>query len=307
MSEYVFQSFPVLRTIKTYTLPEDWDINSEVMAAHQRSGIGNQRIKSYMDLYYKNPRDFESLLYVGQVLQAEGIKMAIEAHRRKMPYCMGSLYWQLNDCWPVASWSSTDYYGQWKALHYFARKAYHDVLVSPIVENDRVQVFIVSDRIKSFNALLKLEMMDFTGRIIWHKELPVSIPASSSKSYYQEPMIEVLKGMAANQVLLKTVLLQDEKVLSDNILYFAPIKNLNLPAPNIKKTITPMADGYRILLSTDQLAKNVYLDIDEGDGFFRDNFFDLLPAEPVEIEFKCDANILDLVNKLKIITIQATY
>ncbi|MCI0494645.1 glycoside hydrolase family 2 protein, partial [candidate division KSB1 bacterium] len=195
MSEYGFQSFPELSTIKTYTLPEDWDINSEVMAAHQRSGIGNRRIKEYMDMYYRNPKDFESLLYVGQVLQAEGIKSAIEAHRRKMPYCMGSLYWQLNDCWPVASWSSTDYYGRWKALHYFARKAYEDVLLSPIVENDMVQVFIVSDKLKPFHALLKLEVMDFAGHKPWHKELPVDISANSSKLYYQESLSELLKGI----------------------------------------------------------------------------------------------------------------
>jgi beta-mannosidase len=307
MSEYGFQSFPELRTIKSYTLPEDWDIDSEVMAAHQRSGIGNRRIKEYMDMYYRSPKNFESLLYVGQVLQAEGIKSAIEAHRRKMPYCMGSLYWQLNDCWPVASWSSTDYYGRWKALHYFARKAYEDVLLSPIVENDMVQVFIVSDKLNSFNAQLKLELIDFTGNIIRSKDLPVAIPANSSKSYYQESLSELLKGIPAKQVLLKTVLLLNEKVLSNNILYFEPVKNLNLPTPKITKTITPIAGGYRILLSTDQLARNVYLEIDEADGFFSDNFFDLLPGEIVAIEFQCEADIPDLVNKLKISTIQGSY
>jgi beta-mannosidase len=307
MSEYGFQSFPELRTIKTYTLPEDWDIDSEVMAAHQRSGIGNRRIKEYMDMYYRDPKDFESLLYVGQVLQAEGIKSAIEAHRRKMPYCMGSLYWQLSDCWPVASWSSTDYYGRWKALHYFARKAYEDVLLSPIVENDTAQVFIISDKLNPLHALLKLEVMDFAGRILWHKELPVAIPANSSKSYYQMSLSKLLKEIPVDRALLKTVLVQNEKVLSNNILYFEPVKNLNLPAPKINKTITPITAGYRILLSTDQLAKNVYVEIDEADGFFSDNFFDLLPGEIVAIEFQCEADISDLVNKLKILTIQETY
>ncbi|MCU0645834.1 MAG: glycoside hydrolase family 2 protein, partial [bacterium] len=205
MSEYGFQSFPELKTIKSYTLPEDWDIDSEVMAAHQRSGIGNRRIKEYMDMYYRDPKDFESLLYVGQVLQAEGIKSAIEAHRRKMPYCMGSLYWQLNDCWPVASWSSTDYYGRWKALHYFARRAYEEILISPILKNDVLQIFIVSDQLQSVKAQLKLKMMDFAGRIIWQKELPLEIAANSSQSYFQASKSELLKGTSAKNVLLKTV------------------------------------------------------------------------------------------------------
>ena len=109
MSEYGFQSFPELNTVKTYTLPTDWDIESEVMAAHQRSGIGNLRIKQYMEEDYIIPDDFEEFLYVSQLLQAESIKMAIESHRAERPYCMGSLYWQLNDCWPVASWSGIDY------------------------------------------------------------------------------------------------------------------------------------------------------------------------------------------------------
>ncbi|MCB9082031.1 MAG: glycoside hydrolase family 2 protein [Lewinellaceae bacterium] len=108
MSEYGFQSFPEFRTVKSYTVPGDWDIESEVMAAHQRSGIGNLRIRSYMEDHYQVPKRFDQQLYVGQVLQAEGIRMAIEAHRSAMPYCMGSLYWQLNDCWPVASWSGMD-------------------------------------------------------------------------------------------------------------------------------------------------------------------------------------------------------
>lgn len=307
MSEYGFQSFPELKTIKSYTLPEDWDIDSEVMAAHQRSGIGNRRIKEYMDMYYRDPKDFESLLYVGQVLQAEGIKSAIEAHRRKMPYCMGSLYWQINDCWPVASWSSIDYFGRWKALHYFARKAYQPILVSPILKNDTLQVFIVSDQLHSVKAQLKLEMMDFAGCLIWQKELPVEIAANSSQSYFQASKSELLKGTSAKNVLLKTGLLQNDKISSQNILYFVTVENLNLPAPKIDKAITPITGGYSIRLTSDRLAKNVYLQIDEVDGFFSDNFFDLLPGATVEIEFRCKTKIPDLENKLKILTIQDTY
>jgi beta-mannosidase len=124
MSEYGFQSFPELRTVKEYALPEDFGLLTDVMKAHQRSPVGNEAIEHYMLQSYRQPRDFEEFLYVGQVLQAELIKYAVEAHRRAMPYCMGTLYWQLNDCWPVASWSSMDSSLRWKALQYFVKKSY---------------------------------------------------------------------------------------------------------------------------------------------------------------------------------------
>jgi beta-mannosidase len=144
VSEYGFQSFPELKSVKAYTIPDDWDINSEVMKSHQRSPIGNLRIKNYMEKYYRVPDSFSNFLYVGQVLQAEAIKYAIEAHRRKKPYCMGSLYWQINDCWPVASWSGIDYFGRWKALHYFAKKAFADILISPTIDAVIIQISVIS-------------------------------------------------------------------------------------------------------------------------------------------------------------------
>ena len=159
MSEYGFQSFPELSTVKKYALPEDYDIESEVMAAHQRSGIGNLRIKEYMSWYYKEPKNFENFLYVGQLLQAEGIKYAIEAHRMDMPYNMGTLYWQMNDCWPVASWSGMDYYGNWKALQYFVKKAFNDILIIPSLSTDSLSIHIVSDRLNNLNAQLKIEIL----------------------------------------------------------------------------------------------------------------------------------------------------
>jgi beta-mannosidase len=145
MSEYGFQSFPEFNSVKKYTLPEDYNIESEVMMAHQRSGIGNLRIKQYMAEDYKIPEDFEQFLYIGQLLQAEAIKLAIESHRADMPYCMGSLYWQINDCWPVASWSGIDYYGRWKALHYFVKEAFKPTILVCSEEGDLVQIKMVSD------------------------------------------------------------------------------------------------------------------------------------------------------------------
>ncbi|UUZ86276.1 hypothetical protein LJK88_24420 [Paenibacillus sp. P26] len=130
MSEYGFQSFPEYRSVRAYAEEKDLALESEVMLAHQKNGRGNQLIKQYMDMYLPGPKDFPSFLYLSQVLQAEAMKTAIEAHRRRKPFCMGSLYWQMNDCWPVASWAGMDYYGRWKALQYYAKRSFSDILLS---------------------------------------------------------------------------------------------------------------------------------------------------------------------------------
>ena len=124
MSEFGFQAFPEMKTIATFASPEDYALESEVMNAHQKATIGNFLIKKTMGLYYKVPEDFDQLVYMGLVLQGVGVRQGLEAHRRNRPYCMGTLYWQLNDSWPVVSWSSIDYYGNWKALHYQAKMSF---------------------------------------------------------------------------------------------------------------------------------------------------------------------------------------
>jgi len=167
MSEYGFQSFPEMKTVKQYATPEDYNIFSEVMKSHQRSSIGNGTIEYYMLQDYKKPKNFESFLYVNHVLQAEGIKFALEGHRRAAPFCMGSLFWQINDCWPVASWSSTDYYQRWKALQYFAKKGFEPVLVSPYTEKDSLKIDIINDKLTELKAQLVVKVLDFDGKEIW--------------------------------------------------------------------------------------------------------------------------------------------
>ena len=183
MSEYGFQSFPQIETVNTYTVPADHDIKSPVMMAHQRHPRGNQLIREYMLREYPEPKDFESFLYVSQVLQAEGIKIGAEHLRRIMPHNMGSLYWQINDCWPVASWSSIDYTGRWKALQYYARRFYSDILVSPQEENGNIEVFVVSDRLQPAPAQLNLSLLDFDGNELWSQQQDIEIAALKSKSY----------------------------------------------------------------------------------------------------------------------------
>jgi len=293
MSEYGFQSFPELNSVKKYALEEDWDINSEVMKSHQRSSIGNVTIDEYMQRDYKKPKNFPMFLYVNHVLQAEGIKMAIEAHRRNMPVCMGSLYWQLNDCWPAASWSGIDNYGNWKAMHYFVKKAFNDILVSPDIDkNGRLRVTIVSDKLKSIEAKLKLSILNFNGITLWSQEKHIDILKNSSTIYFDTLVSSIINGMERSEILLHASLLDlDDEILSENVNYFLPIANLNLPVPVINSTIEETEGGFIISLSTDKLAKNLYLRADEVVGMFSDNYFELMANKSIKIKFNTNEQI----------------
>lgn len=286
VSEYGFQSFPEFNTVKKYTLPEDWDIESEVMAAHQRSGIGNLRIRSYMEQHYQVPERFEDLLYVGQLLQAEAIREAIEAHRIAMPFCMGSLYWQINDCWPVASWSGMDYYQNWKALHYAVKKAFNPVLVAAQADSAMIRIFGISDLTADQPVRLYLEWINFEGRQMMEWSREVVLPAQASTLLDSLPLKELTGVLHPSIAVLHIRLLQGEKELSDALVYLLPPKDLALPAdPGLNWEVSKSGNEYRIAIRTTQLAKNVYLQLEGTEGFFSENYFDLLPGEEKIIQF----------------------
>jgi beta-mannosidase len=286
MSEYGFQSFPQLETVSTYTLPQDRDIQSPVMMAHQRHPRGNQLIREYMLREYPEPKDFESFLYVSQVLQAEGIKIGAEHLRRIMPHNMGSLFWQIDDCWPVASWSSIDYTGRWKALQYYARRFYNDLLLSPHEENGSLSFHIVSDRMRPTAGQLKASLLDFEGHMLWSKQQDVIVDALNSKSYLTVPIDVLLGGRDAKSVFLVSELLVDGKVVSSSDHFFQTFKNLSLPEPQISAETVRTREGFRITLSSDKLARTVYLSAPNQKGVFVDNYFDLIPGRKVELDYR---------------------
>lgn len=302
MSEYGFQSFPQLETVNTYTVPADHDIKSPVMMAHQRHPRGNQLIREYMLREYPEPKDFESFLYVSQVLQAEGIKTGAEHLRRIMPHNMGSLFWQLNDCWPVASWSSIDYTGRWKALQYYARRFYSEILISPHEENGSLNVFVVSDRIQPVAAQINLSLLDFEGKKLWNQRLDIEIAALNSKAYLTVPIDTLLAGRDARKVFLFTEVSIGGKPVSSNEHFFRPYKDLSLPRPLISFDVAPLRNGFNVTVSADKFARAVYLSMPDQPGFFADNYFDLIPGQKVEVEFRTATAIAlsDFRKQLKI-------
>ena len=286
MSEYGFQSFPELKTVKQYATPEDYDIFSDVMKSHQRSSIGNGTIEYYMLQDYKKPKNFESFLYVNHVLQAEGIKFALEGHRRAAPYCMGTLFWQINDCWPVASWSSTDYYQRWKALQYFAKKGFEPVLVSPYKDKDSLKVDIINDKLTEIKAQLVVKVIDLEGKEISKEIREVTVPANSSNTFYGVKAFDFMKNVQAAKQFMVVELIENGAVVSTNTLFFKPIKEIALPKPTVKYDMAAVDGGFEINLTTDKLAKNLFMTIGDEEGFFSDNYFDLVPGQAVKVKLE---------------------
>jgi beta-mannosidase len=256
------------------------------MLAHQKHPRGNQLIREYMLRDFPEPKDFESFLYASQVLQAEGIKVGAEHLRRIMPHNMGSLYWQLDDCWPVASWSSVDYFGRWKALQYYARRFYSPVLLSPHVEGDEVKLYVVSDRTEPLRAELHVRLLDFDGHILSETTDTIEVSPLTSKVYRSLPVAALLKGQDPSKVFLYCELLAGGNTLSSNTLYFRPYKDLSLPAPKLSAQVSRTRGETSVTLSTDSLARAVHLSAEGLEGSFAENFFDLLPNQRVTILFR---------------------
>lgn len=309
-SEYGFQSFPEYQSVLKYAPEErDHNIYSDVMMAHQRGGNhANGLIEWYLLNEYRKPKDFPNFLYMGLLLQGDAIKTAIEAHRRMMPYNMGTLFWQHNDCWPVASWSSRDYYGRWKAQHYFAKKAFRDLLVSPIAEDGKLNVYMVSDRLKPVKGKLDIWVMDLKGNVLFHKNLSVTVPANTSKIQFSAPVESVLNGKKTNEVVVNARFTENgnEEVISNNY-FFTRFKDIDFPKADIRMTTVPAGDGYDVTVESDVFARGVFLSIDGIDNFFSDNYFDLLPGEPVTIHVTTPLDQASFEKQLKSESIADAY
>lgn len=306
MSEYGFQSFPELKTIQKYAIPSDYNIESEVMASHQRSGIGNLRIKQYMAEDYKIPADFEQFLYIGQVLQAEGIKMAMESHRMAMPYCMGSLYWQINDCWPVASWSSMDYYQRWKALQYFARDAYKNSIITSVEENGKIRIYGISDLMNIQKGILTMKVIDFKGNAIWEKAVKTQLPANNSAVIFETDSVAFFGKIDRTKNMLVTTFESGKKLVDTDYHYFTKVQNLELLNPGINLDVQETSDKYSVTIHSENLCKNLFLTSTNSEVQFSDNFMDILPGQSVTLV--CPKTIVfeEFKSGLKYLTVYST-
>jgi beta-mannosidase len=301
MSEFGFQSFPEWRTIQSFTTPEDRVLDSKVMLLHQKHPRGNALIAEYMKRDYKTPKTFEQFVYVSQLLQAEGMRTGIEAHRRNKPHCMGSLYWQLNDVWPVASWASRDNFGRWKAMQYYVRESFAHLAALPFLEDEVLKIYGINDTGKDTITTLVVKSMDFDGNTLSEAKMPdVLMPTDSSKIIWQTNFKSFLKkNKSTTSVTEVSLLSASGETLYHRFFYANPIKDLSLPKPNIQHVVKAVSNGYEVMVWTDKLAKNVYLQT-EVDGFFQDNYFDLMPGVQKKVLFMTQT-LLDAPDKFVVV------
>ncbi|HPT43035.1 MAG TPA: glycoside hydrolase family 2 protein [Paludibacteraceae bacterium] len=280
-SEFGFQSFPEMKTIRTFATEKDFDINSDVMKIHQKSGIGNTVIKQYMDMYYHAPKNFEDFVYVGLVMQGNGMKEAVEANRRGRPYCMGALYWQLNDDWPVVSWSSVDYYNNWKAQHYKMRDVFAPVALGSVIKDNKLSYLTMSDKLEDVNNLvLNIQVIDFSGKKLKSFSEAVTAKANTSRIVKTfDTDLLLTEDQKHNCVIHAWLSDKNGKIVSVKDYYFFWPNKLNLPQTTISKTVKYEDGKYTITLSSPKLAKDVFVEIPVQGARFSDNFFDLMPGQ----------------------------
>lgn len=281
ISEFGFQSFPEMKTIATFASPKDYEIESEVMNAHQKSSIGNALIHTYMERDFIIPEKFEDFVYVGLVLQGQGMRHCFEAHRRNRPYCMGTLYWQLNDSWPVVSWSGIDYYGNWKALHYQAGRAFAPLLINPIQEDGNLNVYLISDKLESLsNLTLDMELIDFNGKRLARKTASVDAPANASVKVFSLAVDDWASEAQRKECFVRHTLRdKNKKILASDIYFFNRTKDLNLPETTVSYKVKSQNGQCEVTVTSRKLAKDLFIQIPIQGARFSDNFFDLLPGE----------------------------
>ena len=292
MSEYGFQSYPELATIKSFTTMEDRTFHSPTMKNHQKHGRGLIIISKAIDQYFGMADFFTEFLYRSQLTQAYGYTTAIEAHRLAMPSCMGSLYWQLNDCWPVASWSTVDFYERRKAAWFASKKAFENVMITTgKAENGKLPVYLISDERDDMNGTLEVTLYN-TATLYEKNNLPKSlikkevIGKAKAVTLIDHIDISNFDLKHQNELTLHIVLKVNDSVVAEKFHYFCYPKYLRLVKPELQVNFKEKEGYYQIKITSNAVTKGVALSTDETFfGDFSDNYFDLLPHQEKIVTF----------------------
>jgi len=287
MSEYGFQGMPNKETLERVIAQSDLNFGSEVFKNHQKHPTGFETINEYMARDFRVPIALDKYIYVSQLLQAYGMKTAIEAHRLAKPYCMGSLYWQFNDCWPVTSWSTVDYYGNWKASHYQVKESFAPIVLLFSEHEDALSIIGSNDTFDVQSGMITAQLIDFSGNVIWK-----AVKACEINQELNTNCMQILYDQLPAFDKQKTVLQVEFKGKNTQSVayhYFVKHKDLLLEKPSIELKIV----GETLIeVKTNTVAKNVYLHSE--DGFFSSNYFDLIPGFPKIIKIDKPTNAIQV-------------
>ena len=302
MSEYGLQAWPDLRTLDGIIPVSERQVDSVSVKAHQKfmAGEGNQRLLQYIEREFGTPEDFSDFVYLSQVMQAEGIELAALHHRASRPYTMGSLYWQLNDVWPGASWSSIDYAGRWKALHFHARRFFADQAVAALRDEGVTRVSLLNDRVEPLRGQWRWRVMDVDGRLHDERRLDITVPPLAALEVGRFTDAQLLGKADPRRTVAVVELLDGGQVLSRKVVYFVAAKDMMLPTAKIEARW--LQDGAETVLElrAAQLARGVWVGFDGLDATLSDNAVDLVPGEPLRIKVAAAADTATLRAALRI-------
>jgi len=309
MSEFGFQSLPPIRTVHSYADQADLNMTSYIMERHQKNQRGNELIVSQMLDQYRLPKDFEALDYLSMVLQANGIRYGVEHWRRHSNRVSGTLYWQLNDCWPVASWSSIDYFGRWKALHYAARHFYAPVLLSIEDEGLLQKVFITNDTLQSVLGVVKVRVESLTGEALYSSEPPFEAGPQAVVKVFEHDFGALISGDLLRKTVYIAEFWQGDQLIDRKTAFFAPVKHLALADPKITSKVEVEGGEVHVTISAKSLALQVELCFDGLDCVFSDNYFDLPANTSVSVTTHLNQDIgAEVLNELlRVQTIYDSY
>lgn len=280
-SEFGYQSFPSLQTIRTYAPEDQFNVTAPVMEHHQRHPRGNSLITEMFTRYFRVPQTFAQFVYLSQVQQALAIRTAVEYWRSLRPHCMGTLYWQLNDNWPVCSWSSVEYGGKWKLLHYFARHFYAPLLTSVRQQDDKIEIWLTNDQQKSRRVRIDIQLRNFQGEILWQQQVPARAAAASSRQVWQSSVARLAQNPRESFLAILT---DDGEQTIMHEHFFCEYKRCSLPEPEVSCEIQSKNGEWELVLKTKKPAFFLSLESDVA-GEFSDNGFCLLPDHPRCIRF----------------------
>lgn len=292
VSEYGFQSFPTMKTIESFTLESDRNIFSYVMEKHQKNKQANKIILHYLADNYRYPYSLEHTVYLSQLLQAEAMRYGAEHWRRNRGRCMGALYWQTNDCWPVASWSGIDYYGRWKALHYKSKHFFAPILLSTDLEDNKVHLLVINDSAKAFTGQIQWQITNAKGECLQLGHSSVSAPSLGRSEGITLDFSELLLDYNSKRdKVFQYTLIHDKTILSSACQLFIKPKHFNYENPHIS---FKQINAHEIEVTSTAFAHDIMLDLGSKDGIFSDNYFSLLPGEVKKIHCTATIDLSDL-------------
>jgi beta-mannosidase len=286
MSEFGFQSFPEPRTVRSFTTEEDRaSLVTPILTWHQRSPKGNEKIRDMINTYFNPPKDWESSIWLSQILQGYGIKLGAEYWRQTMPKSMGCVFWQYNDCWPVVSWSSVDYFGRWKALHYMARRFYSPILVSGLEnpQNGTIDVFLTSDQLVPCRGTLSWKATNLAGQVLRSEASDLDIPARQSQKVMTLDLADLTRSHGSSHLLTWLKVVVDGQIASNNLVTFTLPKDLQLGDPKLKASIAEAGKDFRVTLAAEQPALWAWLSLEDCDATYSDNFAHVTADTPAQI------------------------